>query len=187
MFVVKEEYNEIIQIEVDAQQVVNRQCLAEMAGYDAVAQYLAGGGANKGLEGITWNNETRTIVVMKEGAPGLPIEVSSDLKTIRSHQVLNEENGFRDTEVAADEIDFSDLCYDQSQGQYWIISDEAKRLFLYDWKGNNVMHSAKLSYGKDGEYQEIEKTEGVAIDPDANRLYVASDEEARLYVFDIRE
>ena len=96
-------------------------------------------------------------------------------------------NGFRDTEVSADEIDFSDLCYDQSRDCFWIISDEAKRLFLYDWKRNKVIQSAKLGYGKDGEYQEIEKAEGVAIDPDTNRLYVVSDEEARLYVYDIRE
>ena len=49
------------------------------------------------------------------------------------------------------------------------------------------MQSCKLGYGHDGEYQEIEKAEGVAIDPEANRLNVVSDEEARLYVFDIRE
>jgi len=183
---VKEDGNEVIIIRIDTQEVTNRRRLVEMAGYDAIAQYFAGSGANKGLEGVTWNEETETIFVMKEGAPGLLIEVSSDLTAIRSHQVLNAENGFRDTEVEAEEIDFSDLCY-QSRAHFWIISDKAKRLFLYDGNKNKVMHSAKLGYGHDGEYKEIEKAEGVAIDPDANRLYVVSDEEAKLYVFDIRK
>ncbi|CAD7855897.1 MAG: hypothetical protein [Olavius algarvensis Gamma 1 endosymbiont] len=49
------------------------------------------------------------------------------------------------------------------------------------------MQSARLGYGNKGKYREIEKAEGVAIDPDTHRLYVVSDKEARLYVFDIRE
>ena len=187
LITVKEDGNEIVKIGIDTQDVANRQPLVEMAGYDAIAHYFAGGAANKGLEGITWNKATGTIFVMKEGGPGLLIEVSSDLKTIRSHRLLNEENGFRDTEVSAEELDFSDLCYDQSRDYFWIISDKAKRLFLYDWQGNKVMQSSKLGYAKDGEYREIEKAEGVDIDPDAKRLYVVSDEEVRLYVFDIRE
>jgi len=187
LLAVKEESNEIIEIRIDTQDVTDRQRLADMAGYDSIAQYFSGSGANKGLEGITWNGETGTIFVMKEGDPGLLIEVSSDLQTIRSHQLLNEANGFRDPEVGAEELDFSDLCYDPSRDRFWIISDKAKRLFLYDWKGDAVVQSATLGYGKDGEYREIEKAEGVAIDTDTNRLYVVSDEETRLYVFDIRE
>lgn len=186
LFTVKEADNEIIKIKVDSEEVVYRQRLDEMVGYATVVDYFAGGKANKRLEGITCNNETGTIFVMKEAKPGLLMEVSSDLRTIQGHKLLNEENGFRDTEVSADEIDFSDLCYDRSLDHFWIISDVAKRLFLYDWKENSVIQSAKLGYGKDGEYQEIEKAEGVAIDPNTNCLYVVSDKEARLYVFDIR-
>ena len=187
LLAVKEESNEIIKIKVDTQEVADRQRLAEMASYDSIAHYFTGSRVNKGLEGITWNKETGTIFVIKEGDPGLLIEVSSDLQKIRSHQVLNEDNGFRDPEVGAEDLDFSDICYDQSRNRFWIISDKAKRLFLYDWKGNKVVQSSTLGYGKNGEYREIEKAEGVAIDPDTNRLYVVSDEEARLYVFDIRE
>lgn len=186
LFTVKEDNNEIIKIQVDSQEVVYRQHLSEMEGYGAVAHYFSGGGTNNGLEGVTWNNETGTLFVIKEVNPGLLIEISSDLKAIRSHQLLDEQNGFSDTEVAADEIDFSDICYDHSRDQYWIISDKARRIFLYSGLHNKVMKSAKLSYGKGGEYREIEKAEGVAIDPDSCRLYVVSDKEARLYVYDIR-
>lgn len=187
LLTVKEDSNEIIKIQIDSQTVVDRQRLTSMAGYDAVAPYFANNGANKGLEGITWNDATGTIFVMKEGGPGLLIEVSPDLKVIRSHQLLNEENGFRDTEVGAEKLDFSDLCYDPHRDHFWIISDKAKRLFLYDWKANKVIQSAKLGYAINGTYREIEKAEGVAIHPGANRLYVVSDKEVRLYVFDIRE
>ena len=136
LLAVKEESNEIIKIKVDTQEVADRQRLAEMASYDSIAHYFTGSRVNKGLEGITWNKETGTIFVIKEGDPGLLIEVSSDPQKIRSHQVLNEDNGFRDPEVGAEDLDFSDICYDQSRNCFWIISDKAKRLFLYDWKGN---------------------------------------------------
>ena len=187
LLTVKEPVNEIIKIKVDSQEVVGRHRLADMAGYDAVKHYFTGGDKNKGLEGITWNKETGTIFVMKEKVPGLLVEVSSDLQTILNHQVLNDKNGFCDSEVGPDTLDFSDICYDQSRDRFWIVSDKARRLFLYDWNDNKVIQSATLGYGINGEYREIKKAEGVTIDLDANRLYVVSDVEARLYVFDIRD
>ena len=96
---VKEENNEIIKIQVDTQEVVARKRLAEMTGYDTVKQYFPVNEENKGLEGITWNTTTGTIFVIKEGHPGVLVEVSSDLQTIQTHQVLNDKNGFSDTEV----------------------------------------------------------------------------------------
>jgi uncharacterized protein YjiK len=69
--------------------------------------------------------------------------------------------------------------------QLWTAT-KARRLFLYDRDQNQMIQSAALGFEKDGEFQEIEKAEGVAVDPQSNRLYVVSDEEARLYVFDIR-
>ena len=187
LFTIREDDNEIIRIEVDAQEVTDRHRLADMSGYDLVAKYFVDNGSNKGLEGITWNTETGTIFALKEGLPGLLVEVSSDLKAILSHRLLNEENGFRDNDVTGDKLDFSGICYDQSRDRFWIVSDKAKRLFLYDWRGNKVIESFTLGYSKNGEYEKIKKAEGVAIDSDSNHLYVVSDEEARLYLFDIRE
>ena len=186
LLVVKESNNEIIKIKIETQQVTNRKCLDEMAGYDAIAHHFSNGVHNKGLEGITWNQNTGTIFVIKECSPGLMMEISADLQTIVSHCLLNHDNGFYDADVSADELDFSDICYDQTQNRFWIISDMARRLFLYDWQANKVLQSLKLGYGQDGEYREIEKAEGIAIDPDENRLYIVSDETARLYTFDIR-
>ncbi len=187
LYTVKEPDNEIIKIKIDTQEVVDRQYLAAMKGFDSIKHLFSGGNANKGLEGITWNTRTGTIVVMKERDPGLLVEVSSNLKMIQSHKLLNDENGFRDTRASPDDIDFSDISYDHGRDCFWIISDKAKRLFLYDCKENKVIQSSKLGYGDNGEYREIKKAEGIAIAPDKNRLYLVSDEEARLYIYDIRE
>ena len=84
------------------------------------------------------------------------------------------------------EIDYSGLCYDSERKAIWIVSDKARRLFLYDWGTDRVIDSAPLGYSVDGDFKEVEKVEGVAVDPAADRLYVVSDEEARLYVFDLR-
>ena len=86
-----------------------------------------------------------------------------------------------------DKLDFSGIVYDQNRKHFWIVSDKGQRLFLYDWKQNQVIQSFTLGYGANGEYKEIKKAEGVAIDPDSNRLFVVSDKEARLYVYNIQE
>ncbi len=186
LLAVKEETNEIVSMEIAEREANDPQPLAGMAGYDAIAQYFAGGGENKGLEGITWNTHSNTVFVVKEGLPGLLVEVSADLKTIMGHRVLNQDNGFTDTNLSSDEIDYSGLCYDAVRKAFWIVSDKAKRVYLYDWTQDRVVHSAPLGYGRDGEYEEVEKAEGIAVDPRANRLYLVSDEEAKLYIFDVR-
>ncbi len=184
---IKEETNEIMKIKIDAEKVADRNPLDKMVGYDSIASFFAGGEDNKGLEGIAWNDTTGTIFVLKEGVPGLLVEVSADLQTIRSHQLLNQDNGFHDNDLNSDEIDFSGICYDSSRHCFWIVSDKAKRLFLYDCAAEKVTQSFRLGYAHKGKYREIEKAEGVEIDPDSNRLYIVSDKEAMLYVFDIRE
>jgi uncharacterized protein YjiK len=186
LLVVKEESNEILTISIASEVVVSRHSLSDMAGFDEIAQHFAGGGANKGLEGITFNQDTGTVFVLKEGEPGLLIEISKDRGKILSARVLDATNGFIDDDVDGPEIDFSGIHYDDTRSRFWIVSDKARRLFLYDWDQNQMIQSAALGFEKDGEFQEIEKAEGVAVDPQSNRLYVVSDEEARLYVFDIR-
>ncbi|MCU7833830.1 MAG: SdiA-regulated domain-containing protein [gamma proteobacterium symbiont of Taylorina sp.] len=185
LLVVKESTNELIKINTDTQVVSDRKCLSEMQGYDAISAYFSNNSDNKGLEGITWNQNTASLFVIKEANPGLLIEISSDLQRIMNHYILNDENGFYDQGLKPEEIDFSDICYDQNQGLFWIISDKARRLFLYDLAGNKVLQSSKLVYTKKGKDKAIKKAEGIAINLDENRLYIVSDKTTRLYVFDI--
>jgi uncharacterized protein YjiK len=186
LFMVNENENEVIKLNLNSQEIVDRKCLSQMAGYEALNQYFVSSPPNKGLEGITWNTDTGTILVVKEGMPGMLIEISADLTMIQNHTLLADENGFVDDDVFGDDLDFSGICYDLNRKQLWIVSDKGQRLFLYDKERNVVTRCFALGYGTLWP-REIEKAEGVAIDPGADRLYVVSDKEARLYVFDIRE
>jgi uncharacterized protein YjiK len=187
LYLVNEDENEIIKLNLQTQEVNLRKRLSEMAGYQSVARHFENSPPNKGLEGITWNIDSGTIFVMKEGIPGLLIEVSPDLEVILDHAILSEENGFVDDHTAGDKLDFSGICYDPGRKQFWIVSDKGQCLFLYDWQQDNAIQSLALEYRKNSDYREIKKAEGVAIDPAANRLYVVSDKEARLYIYDILE
>ncbi len=185
LLVVKESTNELIKINTDTREISDRKCLSDMQGYDSIAVCFSNELTNKGLEGCTWNQHTQTLFVLKEANPGLLIEISSDLQRIISHCVLQDKNGFSAEDIKSEEIDFSDLCYDQSQKLFWIISDKARRLFLYDLAENKVLQSSKLVYRKKDKDKTIKKAEGIAVDPDKKRLYIVSDETARLYVFNV--
>jgi uncharacterized protein YjiK len=186
LLAVKEDSNEILEISIAAERITARHALSDMAGFGQIAQHFSGGDANKGLEGMAFNQDTDTFFVLKEGDPGLLIEVSRDLGSILGARVLDRSLGFADDDVQGAKIDFSDVQYDTARSVFWIVSDKARRLFLYDWARNRVIQSATLGFGKGGKYREIKKAEGVAVDPRSDRLYVVSDRTARLYVFDIR-
>jgi uncharacterized protein YjiK len=121
LFIVEESKNEIIKVDMDTQSIANRRRLSEMNGHNAVASYLATGGKNKGLEGITWNSESDTIFVIKEGEPGLLIELSPDLESILNHQLLGQANGFHDDALDEKELDYSGITYDPSRACFWIV------------------------------------------------------------------
>jgi uncharacterized protein YjiK len=186
LLAVKEKSHEILEISIASEKVVSRHSLSDMAGYGEIERYFSGGGANKGLEGITYNQDAGTFFVLKEGEPGLLIEISKDWSSILGAHVLDATNGFTDDNVDRAETDFSDIQYDETRSKFWVVSDKARRLFLYDWNQDRVIQSAALGYENDGGFHEIDKVEGVAVDPQVHRLYVVSDAEARLYVFDIR-
>ncbi|MCA8909205.1 MAG: SdiA-regulated domain-containing protein [Rhodospirillaceae bacterium] len=186
LYAVREDTNEVIKLDTAKRKVAARRRLADMAGYDTVSAFFAGDAANDGLEGITWNPATRSLVCLKEGNPGLLIEVASNLKEIRGHTVLGAHNGFTAPGLDPGRMDFSDIAADATRAAFWIVSDLARRLYLYAPGEDRVLHSAPLTHLRKGTVREVEKPEGVDIDPAAGRLYVASDSEARLYVFDVR-
>ncbi|MEZ4711841.1 MAG: SdiA-regulated domain-containing protein [Caldilineaceae bacterium] len=187
LLTVKEEDNELFLINVNTHKVVQQKRLADLQGYAQVAADFANSDKNKGLEGVTWNSDANTIFVLKEGEPGLLLELSADLSKILAYKQLNRQNGFVDNDVSDAKLDFSGLFYDATRRNFWIVSDQGQRLFLYDWAANRVVESIPLAYSRNGRTQEIEKAEGVAFDPAASRLYVVSDAEARLYVFEVHD
>ena len=185
LYTVNEDANEIIQVHLSEKTVLKHKALAGMQEFSAVAKHFEDSPPNKGLEGITWNRDSGSIFVLKESAPGLLIEVSHDLERLLDHVILSEANGFFDDDTDAGKLDFSGIVYDPVRKQFWIVSDKGQRLFLYDRQRNEVVASLALAYQHKNKEREIKKAEGVAIDPAINRLFVVSDKEARLYIYDI--
>lgn len=186
LFAVREKTNKILELCIASRTVANQHRLARMEGYETISRFFEDDPKNKGLEGITWNTDSATLFVLKEGDPGLLIEVTRDLETILGHVVLNPANGFVDPGTQGRKIDYSGLCYDSSRKAYWIVSDKARRIYLYDAGADRVVFDAALGYSMNGGYREIESAEGVAYEPRSGRLYIVSDDEARLYVYQVR-
>lgn len=185
LLAVREDGNELLEIGISEEEITARRALSELDGYDAIAHHFQGSDANKGLEGVALNASSGTVFVLKEGDPGLIIELDPSMKRILNHKHLGAASGFADDDKNSSKIDYSGIQHDEGS-RFWIVSDKAKRLFHYDWFANVVIQSAALGYSKDGEYREIDKAEGVAVNSETNRLYVVSDKDAHLYVFDIR-
>ncbi|MEM9685098.1 MAG: SdiA-regulated domain-containing protein, partial [Pseudomonadota bacterium] len=186
LYLAREDNNELIKFDIGRGREVARCPIAEMNGFAAVDSFFAGTPDNKGLEGIAWNATSSSLFVLKEGVPGMLIEIASDLTAILGRSILSADRGFVDPGLDADSIDYSGICYDPTRDAFWIVSDKARRVYILDRQTDRVLHSAPLGFGDAGEYAEIEKAEGVVYDPDKSRLYVVSDKEARLYVFDVR-
>lgn len=183
LYVAREKKNEIFKLDIKARQVVGRQKLNDMRGYCAIAHYFASSSGNKGLEGLTWNDSTGSFFALKEGNPALLIEVSPGLRSIRNHTVLDARKGFVDPTSPGRKVDCSGICCDPAGAAFWIVSDQARRVYHYELRTGRVSHSAVLSYSRNGRYGEIEKAEGVAYDARSNRLFVVSDAEARIYTY----
>jgi uncharacterized protein YjiK len=184
LYAVREKGNEILQVDLGSGQVVARQRLKRMAGYAALAPLFAGSmAASKGLEGIAWDAGRDTLVVLKEGRPGILVALEPDLSSIRDHHVLSPERGFRVSGLDPDDLDFSDLCHDRQRDRFWILSEQASALFLYDWAAGRVEATLPLRHGPPGAQQPIAKGEGLAVDPEAGRLWLAGEKGSRLYTF----
>lgn len=108
--------------------------------------------------------------LLKEKNPGLLIEVSADLRTIRACQTLTY-NG----------ADYSDVSYDPVRRKFWIVSDEASSLALYDWSSASRVQGWGLGY---------DNGEGVAFNPATSQLFIVTDngggQASYLYVYKVQ-
>ncbi|HYP03306.1 MAG TPA: hypothetical protein VER57_02015, partial [Cyanobium sp.] len=85
-----------------------------------------------------------------------------DPSAIRDHHVLIPERGFRVSGLEHDDLDFSDLCHDRQRDRFWILSEQASALFLYDWAAGRVEATLPLRHRPPGSEQPIAKAEGLA-------------------------
>jgi uncharacterized protein YjiK len=189
LYVVQEDGNVLAKYSLRTKSPVLSRRLSNLDGFDQIGDYFSADADNKGLEGITINTHTGNLFLLKEGQPGLLLEITPDLTQLVAHRRLTKKRGFRDSKLDPQEIDYSGISYDPTRDAFWIVSDKAKRVYLHSWAGDTVLFAKALKYAADGrkkKKEKIKKAEGVAYDGVNDRLYIVSDEDARLYVYDIR-
>ncbi len=113
-----------------------------------------------GLEGLAFDPDNGHIYAAKEKDPARIYELDTD-------------GGELDHKKADFADDLSALAFDPEDGHLYALSDQERTLFRLD-KDLDVDKAWKLP---------IDHPEGIAFDGDT--LYVVSDSEERLYVFDI--
>ncbi len=185
LFAVQEDANAVISIDLASRRELQHRPLSEMANYASVAMHFPAQPDNKGLEGITVNTSNQHVFVVKEGRPGLLIELDAGCSTILSSRLLNQENGFSHPNVGPRRLDFSGLSYDSRRDTLWIASDQGQCLFHYDWHRNRVLQRLDLTLHEGGKSKAVRKAEGIAVDSARDRVYVVSDRDAELYVFQL--
>ena len=183
LLAVQEETNAVISIDIAARRELQRSPLTEMANYATIARHFPARPDNKGLEGITVNSRNQHVFVVKEGRPGLLIELDPDCTTILSSRLLTTANGFSHPKLGPRRLDFSGLSYDSQRDTLWIASDKGQCLCHYDWKRDQVLQRLDLLLNDGSKSRRVRKAEGVAVDPQRGRVYVVSDRDAELYVF----
>ena len=187
LLAVQEETNSLITIDIATRRELHRRPLAAMHNYATIAKHFPETPNNKGLEGITVNTRNRHVFVVKEGQPGLLIELDAGCSTILSARLLTRANGFTHPTVGPDKLDFSGLSYDSHRDTLWIASDKGKCLFHYDWNGDAVLQRLDLVISDDTKPKRIRKAEGLAVDPVQGKVYVVSDRDTCLYVFKLHD
>lgn len=182
LYIANENGNKIVLFNYQTPQFFAAKTLASMANYSSssvtcdgvhtVADEFNGSDPNSGLEGITWDPDLNSFFVIKEKDPGLIIRISADLSTIQGCKVLTFSGA-----------DYSDISYDSTRGQFWIVSDEAQKLYLYNWGTNTVVTNGTYTLG-------YAHAEGVAFNPANSRLYIVTDNgngtDSYLYTYNVQ-
>jgi len=187
LLVIQEASNCVVVVDLHHRRERSRRPLSAMTNYDTIAHHFPDPPDNNGLEGITVNTSNDHVFVVKEQRPGLLVELDPSLTTILSARVLEANQGFVHPALKDDTLDFSGLSYDSSSDTVWIASDKGQCLFQYDWADDTVLQRLDLTISSDDKTRQIRKPEGVAFDPQHQKIYVVSDRDADLYVFKLHD
>ena len=184
---VQEESNSIIQFDIISRKEIQQIPLRTLKNYDQIAVYFNHKNQNKGLEGITINFNNNHIFVVKEGEPGLLIELDSKCETIINHYMLNEKHGFIHPRIKSEKLDFSGLSYDHTSDTIWITSDKGECLFHFNFDDKKVLNRLDLPRESDTQSKRVAKSEGIAFDPTNQRFYIVSERDCELYIYQLHD
>jgi hypothetical protein len=168
IYLANERVNGIVPVNYETRKYNAQVLLSSMTGYATVncqggTRTVKGefdaSDSNSGLEGITWDSDAGYFYVIKEKNPGLMIQISEDLGTITACKRLtfSVKNGVSG--------DYSDISYDPTRQQFWIVSDESEAVYLYNWS-TGASQRFPLTYAHG---------EGVSFNPYNNRLSIVTD------------
>jgi uncharacterized protein YjiK len=79
--------------------------------------------------------------------------------------------------IKSKKLDFSGLSYDHSRNTIWITSDKGECLFHFNFNEKKVVNRLNLPRETDTQSKRIVKSEGIAFDPNNQRLYIVSERE----------
>jgi uncharacterized protein YjiK len=120
--------------------------------------------SKKGLEGISYDALSRTFYILNEGEPGLLIKWSVS-------------GGIMSKKELKFALDYSGIFYDKTDESLWIVSDQSQKVF-HCTKDGIVRQSFDLDFPK---------AEGIVINRLAQRMYIVSDSEHKLYTYKINK
>lgn len=120
------------------------------------------GSKNSGLEGITYNASTEHFYLVNEKDPVLLITADKNLNEVSRKKI----KGVRD---------LSGISYSVKENCLWLLSDEERKIIKSSLDGDFITEY-KIS---------VDQPEGIAVDDENGLIYVVSDKEEKLYVFEI--
>jgi uncharacterized protein YjiK len=113
---------------------------------------------NSGIEGVAYNSTDGTIFILNEKKPGKLIRLRADFSIIAAYEL----------DFASD---YSGIFYDSSSNSLWIVSDQNKTINKCTMVGE-LVKAYSIS---------VTQAEGIAIAND--KIFVVSDAEAKLYIY----
>lgn len=120
------------------------------------------GEKNSGIEGLCLDDKGH-MFALNEKRPGLLLELDA------GHSI----SARRDVRFAKD---YSGIAFDPKSGDFWIVSDQSQELYLWSRQtGVALRHPLPFP-----------KAEGVAVNDAGDRIYIVSDSENKLYVYELR-
>ncbi len=117
---------------------------------------------NNGIEGISINPENEHLFILNEKNPGQLIEIDNKGTLIASKSLF----------FASD---YSGIFINDTGTEMWIISDEASKIFKCNMQAEVI---EEYSIG-------IYDAEGIAVDVINEIIYVVSDSNKKLYLYDL--
>ncbi len=119
---------------------------------------------NSGLEGVCIDSN-ENFCILKEKNNGYFYKLDKNLNILK--------------EISLDFAeDFSGIYPNNSESQFWIVSDQSQELILWDSSQNLVLQSYNLNFPK---------AEGIVYLADRSVFYIVSDSQSKLYKFKTEE